>query len=382
MKHYLIPLLLSLSISGCALFSDKDETEPPAELQDFQAKVQLDTLWSRKLGVGSDEQFVRYMPAILGERVFVADRKGKVWALAADSGEELWEVNTKARISAAAGVGEGLVLLGTSEAEVLALSTSDGSVQWRTSVASEVMSVPRVERGTVAVQTVDGTLSGLRVSDGERQWVYDRTVPALTLRGTSTPVAGGGVFIAGFANGRLAALIAEKGQVAWEIAVAEPRGRSELERMVDLDADPMVMGNTVYAVTFQGRVAAIDIPSGQIEWARELSSFTSLGLDYNNLYITDDHSDLWALNRRSGASVWKQDALHLRGLSAPVALEDYVAVGDYAGYVHLLSRFDGEIVARMRTDSKGIAALQVVGERLFVLGKGGNLTVLKIHSDR
>ncbi len=207
-------------------------------------------------------------------------------------------------------------------------------------------------------------------------------MPALTLRGTSSPVAGGGVFIAGFANGRLMALLAEQGQVAWEVAVAEPRGRSELERMVDLDADPIVAGNTVYAATFQGRIAAIDIPSGQIEWAREFSTYTSLGQDFSNLYVCDDQGDLWALNRRNGASVWKQDALHLRGLSAPVAYEDYVAVGDFAGYVHLLSRFDGEIIGRLKTDSKGIASLHVVGERLLVLGKGGTLSVLRAAANR
>lgn len=382
MKRWAWYLILLVGLGGCSLFGEKDTSEPPAEITDINQKVRLEQVWEQRAGSGSDDQFIRLMPAFLGDQLFVADRKGHVLALAVENGKTQWAVDTDARVSGAVGAGDGLVVFGTRDAEVVALNIRDGSEQWRSRVPSEVLSVPRIERGVVAVQTVDGTLTGLDAENGERRWVYDRTVPALTLRGTGTPAAAGGVVIAGFASGKLAALTAEQGRVAWEVVVAEPRGRSELERMVDLDADPVIFGNSVYAVTFQGQLAAVDIPGGQIEWSRDMSSFAGLGVDFSHVYVTDESSDLWALNRRNGASLWKQDALHLRGLTAPVSFDEYVAVGDFEGYVHLLSRFDGELVGRVRADGKGIAALHVVGDRLFVLGRGGSLAVYRIKADR
>lgn len=380
MRVWALYLTTLLGLGGCSLFADKEDVEPPAELTKYEQRVTLVKQWERDLGAGADGQFVRLMPAFLGEQVFVADRKGRVWALTAADGTVLWETQTKTRISAAAGVGEGLVLVGSSDAEVLALDRNDGSLQWRSSVPSEVLSVPQVERGVVVVQTVDGTITGLQADSGERLWVYDRSVPALTLRGTGTPVVGGGLAISGFASGKLAALVVEQGRVLWETAVAVPRGRSELERMVDLDADPLIFGDSVYAVTFQGKVAAVDIPSGQTQWTRDMSSHAGIGVDFSHLYVSDEQSHVWALNRRNGATLWKQDALHLRALRAPVAFGDYVVVGDFAGYVHLLSRFDGELLGRVRIDSKGIATLRVVGERLYVLGQGGSLAVYQAES--
>jgi outer membrane protein assembly factor BamB len=377
MRHwYWYPVLLVL-LCGCAL-RGKDTSEPPAPLTGIEQKVKLEQVWERRLGSGHDGQFVRLVPAFVGDQVYVADRKGRVFALNAETGKERWEVNTRARISAGVDVGEGLVVAGTSDGEVLALGMDDGAERWRVRVPSEVLAVPRIEAGVVVVQTADGTLTGLNAGNGERRWAFDRSMPSLTLRGGSTPAAAGGVVIAGFANGRLALLTVEQGRVVWELTVAEPRGRSELERMVDLDADPVIEGNKVYAVSYQGQVAAVNIPSGQIDWSRDMSAYAGLGVDFSQLYVTDDKSEVWALNRRDGTSLWKQDALRRRGLTAPVPFRDLVAVGDFEGHVHLLARFDGDLVGRVRTDSRGIADLQVVGDRLYVLGKGGLLTALRV----
>lgn len=375
MRHWLwYPFLLVL-LAGCAL-RGKDTSEPPAPLTSIEQQVRLETVWERRFGSGHDGQFVHLVPAFAGERLFLADRKGRVFALESETGKPLWEVNTRARISAAVEAGEGLVLLGTSDGEVLALEIQDGAERWRVRVPSEVLAVPRIERGMVVVQTADGTLTGLEAASGERRWVFDRTMPALTLRGSSTPAVAGGAVLAGFANGRLALLGVEQGRLAWELAVAEPRGRSELERMVDLDADPLIDGVTAYAVSYQGQVVAVDMRSGQVDWRRDMSAYAGLGLDANQLYVTDDLSQVWALNRRNGASLWKQDALRLRDLTAPQPFGELVVVGDFEGHLHLLSRFDGDLLGRLRTDSRGIASLRVVGSHLYVLGKGGLLTVL------
>jgi outer membrane protein assembly factor BamB len=352
----------------------EDNAEPPAKLEKLQDPVALKRLWSARIGVGYDSQFVRLVPAVSDEYLLAADRKGRVAAYAAGSGKRLWEIRTDAPISAGPGVGDDLVLLGTSDARILALALEDGELLWETNVSSEVLSVPQIDRGVVVVQSIDGNVTGLDAADGRQLWIYDRDVPVLTLRGTSTPAVGYGAVIAGFASGKVAALTIDQGFVAWETSVAVPKGRSEIERMVDIDGDPVIMGGAVYVVTYQGRVAVIDAQSGNLGWTRDLSSYAGLGVDFAQVYITDQDSNVWALTRDSGGSVWKQDKLSNRSLTAPTPINNYVAVGDFEGYVHLLSRYDGHIAGRIKIDSKGVSARPlVVGDVMYVYGNGGTL---------
>ena len=382
MIRLLVTLLVSGLLSACSgmpLLSGADNTDPPAELETLSGDIRLKQLWSRDVGVGFDEQFVRLVPTVYGEHLLVADRKGRVSALSADSGKPLWKVDTGVLISAGPGAGEGLVLVAGSDGEVLALGLEDGAQVWRAQVSSEVLAVPQIDLGVVVVQTADGKVVGLGARDGKQLWIYDRTVPVLTLRGTSTPAVERGVVIAGFASGKVAALSTERGFVAWETNVAIPQGRSELERMVDIDSDPVIAGNSVYVTTFQGRLAMIDVQSGDPGWTRDMSSFAGLGVDFSQVYVTDDHSNVWALARDSGASVWKQEKFRNRGLTGPEPYNDYVAVGDFEGYLHLLSRTDGHTVARTRVDSKGIRATPLaVGDVLYVYGNGGTLAAYSL----
>ena len=378
----LVTLLVSGLLSACSgmpLLSGADNADPPAELETLSGDIRLKQLWSRDVGVGFDEQFVRLVPTVYGEHLLVADRKGRVSALSADSGKPLWKVDTGVLISAGPGAGEGLVLVAGSDGEVLALGLDDGAQVWRAQVSSEVLAVPQIDLGVVVVQTADGKVVGLGARDGKQLWIYDRTVPVLTLRGTSTPAVERGVVIAGFASGKVAALSTERGFVAWETNVAIPQGRSELERMVDIDSDPVIAGNSVYVTTFQGRLAMIDVQSGDPGWTRDMSSFAGLGVDFSQVYVTDDHSNVWALARDSGASVWKQEKFRNRGLTGPEPYNEYVAVGDFEGYLHLLSRTDGHTVARTRVDSKGIRATPLaVGDVLYVYGNGGTLAAYSL----
>ncbi len=377
MKRLLAMLLVSWLLSGCSgmpLFSGEDNTDPPAELEQLSADIQLKQLWSRDVGVGFDGQFVRLVPTVHGEHLLVADRKGRVTALSAESGKQLWEVDTEALISAGPGAGEGLVLVATSDGAVLALGLDDGAPVWRAQVSSEVLAVPQIDLGVVVIQTADGKVVGLGARDGKQLWIYDRTVPVLTLRGTSTPAVERGVVVAGFASGKVAALTTERGFVAWETNVAIPKGRSELERMVDIDSNPVIEGASVYVTAFQGRLAVIDVLTGDLGWTRDMSSFAGLGVDFSQVYVTDEDSNVWSLARDSGASVWKQDILRNRGLTGPEPYKEYVAVGDFEGYLHLLSRYDGHIAARTRVDSKGISATPLtLGDVLYVYGNGGKL---------
>lgn len=383
MKPLAAILMLAALLSGCSSMSGflggEDNAEPPAELQKLDDPVALKRLWSTSVGVGYDSQFVRLVPAVSGDRILAADRRGRVVAYDAASGKRLWETRTDAPVSAGPGVGDGLVLVGTSDARVLALELEDGAILWEAAVSSEVLSVPQVDRGVVVVQSVDGNVAGLDAIDGGQLWIYDRDVPVLTLRGTSTPAVGFGAVIAGFASGKLAALTIEEGFVAWETSVAVPRGRSEIERMVDVDGDPIIMGSAVYVASYQGRVVVIDAQSGSLGWTRDMSSHAGIGVDFAQVYVTDQDSSVWALTRESGGTVWKQEQLANRSLTPPAPFEDYIAVGDFEGYVHLLSRYDGHVAGRVRVDGKGVSSRPlVVGDTLYVYGNGGTLAAYRL----
>lgn len=376
-------ILTGLAITGCTalsnLLSNEDNSLPPAPLPELQDALNVDTLWSERVGASAKDQHVMLVPVTDGERVFVSDHKGEVRALAATTGETLWRTRTKLPISGGTGFGSGYVLVGSSDGKVLALSAVDGAVQWQAEVSSEVLAAPGAADGIVVVRTVDGKLFGLNASNGARLWVYDRQVPALTLRGTSTPLMVANTVFIGLDSGRLAAVSITDGQPLWETAISVPRGRSELERMVDLDAQPIIVDDVIYVASFQGAIAAVDRFSGDVLWRRELSSYAGLGADQNHLYVTDEQSHLWAFDRYSHASLWRQDALQGRRLTAPVAFRDYVVTADFEGYLHWLRRSDGKLVGRTRIDRKGVIAPPIIAaDTLYVYGQGGTLAALQI----
>ena len=368
---------------GCAMFSDymaEDTQDPPSPLTSFEEEFNIKRVWSTDTGAGSDKQHLKLTPAIADNKVFVADYKGRVQGIKLETGERLWDVETKTDISAGPGAGSGLVLVGTRNADILALSMSNGKELWRTSVSSEVLSVPKVSAGIVIVRTVDGRTRALDASSGKRLWIYDRSQPVLTLRGNSSPAVTQDIGLVGFDNGKLAALLLKNGRLIWESTIAVPRGRSELERMVDIDGDPVVRDGVVYIVSYQGNVAALELKSGRLLWTRKMSSYAGLDVTDKQIYITDDESDVWALDRNSGASLWRQDKLKWRSLTAPVAMDNHVVIADFEGYLHWLSQEDGHLVARGRADSSGFASAPiVVDELLIALGKGGELSAFRIE---
>lgn len=383
MMRLAVILLLAISSGGCGTVSDymrgKDNSEPPAPLQVFQASVQVQTAWSARVGSGSDNEYFKLTPSVANGKVFAADRRGRVSAYDAASGRSLWSVESKAAVSGGPGNGEGLVLVGTSDGEVLALDEGSGAERWRVRVSSEVLSAPVAAQGVVVVRTVDGKLFGLDVHEGKRLWTHDSSVPALTLRSTSAPVIAGDMVLGGFASGRLVALSINDGRMLWETVIAEPHGRSELERLVDISAEPQVVGRTIYVTSYQGRVAALDLESGRLIWTRDMSSYAGLSVDDHAVYITDDKGQVFGLDRRDGRALWKQDKLRARAVTAPEVYGEYVVVGDFEGYLHWMARDDGGFVARVRTDEAGILTPPMaVGDLLYVNGKGGVLAALRM----
>ena len=352
-----------------------DNAEPPSPLVDFVETASPDNVWSQNIGKGTDELFIKLVPAVLDDQVFIADTRGNIAALYADTGKNIWRKDSDLPITGGPGADVNLVMVGTSEGDVLSLSIETGEEVWRSTVSSEVLSSPREADGVVVVRTIDGKVFALDATSGERLWIYDRTVPSLTLRGTSTPVIANGLVIAGFDGGRVTALELKTGKLIWETRVAISRGRSELERMVDIDTRPLIVGDTIYVTTFQANVSAISLENGQILWQRDISSHSELGADGRNLYVTDEMSNVWALDRFSGASIWKQEKLTSRQVTGPAVLGDKVIVGDLEGYLHWMDKSTGDFVARRRVSKDPILAKPTTAnDMLFAYSSDGTLS--------
>jgi len=324
----------------------------PAELTEIQPKATLKILWQGS--VGSAGKGVLF-PAIAGNAVYAAGADGNVSGFDAATGKAGASIEAGQRISGGVGLGGDLVLLGTPKGEVLAFDR-ESKLLWKTQLSSEVLAPPEAQDGIVVVRSGDGRIHGLNVATGKSMWIYQRATPALSVRTHAGVVLHRGAVFAGFPGGRLVALSLSNGNVGWEGVVALPRGTTELERVADVTSLPLVDGKQVCAAAFQGRVACFDVLRGTQLWTREVSSVAGIGADVRYLYVTDDRDAVLALDKASGASIWRQDKLAGRTVSAPLALGSYVVVGDLEGYVHLLSREDGSFAARIATDGSAINA--------------------------
>ncbi|MCW8921784.1 MAG: outer membrane protein assembly factor BamB [Sedimenticola sp.] len=388
MLRFLTVPLLALLLTGCGSmnpmdwFSSEDNSEPPAELTELVNSVATRVLWTASVGGGADEQRVKLVPYVSDGKVYAASRSGEVRALDASTGRAVWSVDTDLEISGGPGAGDGLVLIGTSNGEVVALDAAGGTEKWRARVSSEVLSVPRAARGVVVVHTIDGKLFGLDAATGTHKWIYDRSTPVLTLHGSSSPVIVGNRVICGFASGKLVMLNLSNGDLLWEISVTAPSGRSELERMVDIDGDPLVVGDVVFVTTYQGEMAAISIDTGVVLWRRKLSSYAGMGADFSQLYVSDDTDHVLAVDPGNGAALWKNQKLQYRKLTAPIELSGIIMVGDFEGYLHQLSREDGRLLGRLRIAKSAISTPPIVRDGVaYIYADGGELAAVTI-SDR
>lgn len=374
-------VLACLAGSGCGVTEKvtgyftggKDNVEPPSPLVEFPIRLNVIRLWSENTG-GPDKQYLKLAPAVAGQRVFITNPQGGLRALDATNGRKLWHAELDEPVTGGPGVGQNSVLLGTGKGEVISVNAETGRVEWRGRVSSEVLSPPLRQDNTVVARTNDGKIYGLDADRGKPLWIYDRTVPPLTLRGTSAPVISAGIVIAGFDGGRLAALDLRTGRLLWETAVAAARGRSELERMVDIDSDPLVFEGVAYVVSFQGQLAAVQVETGRILWSRDMSSYAGFSADERYLYLADDDSHLRAFDRFTGSAVWSNEKLHARAATGPASIGGYVVAGDVEGYLHWLDKETGDFVARQRLcDKRIIVQPLVVGKILYAYCSDGTL---------
>lgn len=369
-----------VALAGCsgapAWLTFKEGAEKPAALVDFKAVATVRTLWHADVGSAGDSVF---SPAVSDASVFAAATAGQLARFDAASGKQIWRVETGRKLSGGVGAGSNMVLVGTPKGEVLAYDGAGKSL-WKAQLSSEVLSAPQPVDGMVVARTGDGRIFGLDASDGKRKWMYQGIVPALSLRSHAGVVVSHGAVFAGFAGGKLVALNLSNGSVGWEASVAQPRGTTELERIADITSVPVLDERQVCAVAYQGRVACFESKSGNLLWARDVSSSMGLAMDEHGLYVADDKGAVIAYDKGTGATLWKQDKLTARRVTAPLPLGERLAVADLQGYVHLLSREDGAFVARSATDGSPVPAPAAALDGGFVVQTAnGGLYALSIQ---
>ncbi len=369
------------TVSGWFDFDDDDDPKQPAELVDFEETVKIKKLWSQGVGNGQGIGFYSIQPVIEGEVIYVAAADGDLEAFDKMSGKSLWDVELELPISGGVGVYEDTLLLGSSDGFVLKVDANSGEVLWTSSLSGEVMSVPQSNGQLVLAHTLDGKLQGLDFDTGELVWTYDSNVPVLTLRGSCTPLLNGDDAYVGFANGRVLAFDIATGGIVWEVRVAIPQGRSEIERVVDIDGSMTLVGNELFAASYQGRLAAIDVSEGRKLWQHNVSSFSGVSQGFGNVYVADADGTVYAYQRSGQGERWQQAALAYRGLSRPTPVSSYVAVGDAEGYVHFLSQVDGEFAGRVKADGDGVRADMLAEDnRLYVYGNSGDLIAYEVKT--
>ena len=384
-RSLLILVALCVALGGCTWLKGlgkKDNVQPPTPLTEFAPTTQIEHVWSEGVGKGAGQSGARLAPGSADGRLYAASVDGTVEAIDAATGRTLWQVhlgksghgwriwrrgdNSLRWAGGPAAQGD-LVVVGGLDGQVYALSTQDGAERWHAQLTSEVIAAPAIGDGVVVVRTNDGHLVGLAVSDGSRKWIFDQPVPALSLRGNSAPLIANGIVYDGFDNGKVVAVRLDDGNEQWAQALSTGEGRTEVERLADVDGNIVSDGGTLYAAGYRGQVAALASDSGRPLWQRDLSSYVGAAVSGNSVVVVDADGNVWAFDRETGVNLWKQDQLKYRLLSAPAIQGKYVAVGDSEGYVHWLTLTDGKFAARERLSRKAIeGAPLVVGDLLYV----------------
>ena len=351
MKPGRIPAAIVLLGFLVSCGGNKDNADPPAELTAIKINVPLQLNWALDTRAAKNRASYRLRPLLVGNHAYSIDTDGTVVSVDLASGRKLWKFDTE--LTPITGLaGNDQILIATSQdGDIVAYREADEELEllWKTRIESEIRATPLIDNDQVFVRSVDGKLRSLAIADGNEQWVVARSVPALSLTGNSEPLVQGELVFAGFDDGKLIAYDRVTGQTRWESTISAPGGRTEIERLVDVDGSFVLRDGVIYVSSFQGRLAAIQAVSGDLLWSREFSSYQPIAIDDDALYLSADNSHLWAIDRRTGTAFWKQDVLHARKITAPAILGDNLVVADLDGYLHWFSRSEGTLLGRIRT---------------------------------
>jgi outer membrane protein assembly factor BamB len=388
----LLAVGLSVALMSACSSSDVEE-EPVSELVDIQATVFPEIIWDTSVGDGVGDYYSQLRPTVRYGKVFVADRSGIVVAFDETSGDELWKqdfndvfeqqlvTKTKGvRLAAGVTAARSKVFIGGETGLLVALDEATGDVVWSTQANGELLSAPTVAEDVVAVNTSKGTFEAFNVDNGEKLWSYEMQLPNLTLRGTGSAVYEAGGFFLGSADGKVAVVVKSNGQAAWEQTVFSPTGANEFTRMADIDMTPLILGDNLYVASYNGNLVSMELRDGRVVWSRKYSSFNDLAAAGISLFLVDDHSRIYSVDRRNGLELWSNSELKNRQLTAPAVIDNYIVVGDFEGYLHFIDRISGEVVGRIEVDSDGLYGQPlVVDDKIYVQGRSGKVAIVSLN---
>ncbi|WP_153447633.1 outer membrane protein assembly factor BamB [Vibrio algicola] len=370
LKRGLALTFITLGLLGC---SSEEDTIVMSPLPVVKSQFTPKTIWTASIDDGVGHYFSKLAPTYAYDKVFVASRDGDVKALDPKTGKTLWEKDLgkdePARLSGGVTALYDKIFIGSENGQVYALSVDDGSLVWQKDIEGEVLAKPLADQNFVMLNTAKGSLIALDQDTGEQEWDISNEVPNLTLRGDSSPASvSGGVFW-GMSNGRLAAALIQKGQLLWQQPIGTPKGSTEIDRLVDVDASPLIIGANLYTVGINGQLVAVDLRSGTPMWKRTYSSATDLATDGSKLFVVTDKDHLIGVDVRSGTKLWENNDLQYRQLSDPTVIGDYLVVGDNEGYLHWIDRDTGAFVAQqlIGDDDDGIAVAPIALDDGFVV---------------
>ncbi len=374
MKRFPLYLML-LALVACG--NKKDEVKPN-ELVDVTEQGEVKTLWKRQFDSADKAFGYKLIPKEKDGNLFVATQGGKVYSLDAKTGNTQWEVDLEVEVSAGPGISDTVLVVGGPEGQVVAMDIDSGSVLWETSVTSEVLSPPVIDRNIVVVRTQDGRVYGFSIQSGNREWSFDTNIPNLTLRGNSTPIAKGGRVYVGFDNGKVAALNILDGSVLWQQNVINNQGKTEIERIADIDGDIDVVATDLYISSAADKTMSVATESGRALWSQNIGSVTGVTVSRRSLYLTDNLSVVHQLNRTDGSRGWSQEQFLNRNLTKPSFYLGDLVVGDYEGYVHFLDGVTGDVINRTRVgDDEFYHSPVIVSDVIYAYNYDGTLSALQ-----
>lgn len=390
-KYLLVASMTVMFLSACSS-TDVDDN-PVSPLPAITASVFPEMTWSAQVGDGVGDYYSRLQPAVRYQKIFAADRNGLVEAFDEQSGEKLWSKdfseqfrdnllakNKGARLSGGITAARDKIFIGSESGLLAVLNAENGELVWVKKTDGEILSLPTVAEDMVAVTTGSGVLEAFNIDEGKHLWSYESLMPSLTLRGTGSAAYEAGGFFMGTAEGKIAVVVKDNGQPAWEQAVYTPKGGNEFSRMADVDMTPLIVGDELYAVSYNGNLVAMELRTGRVLWSRKYSSFNELAISGLSLFVVDDHSRIYAVDKRNGLELWRNSSLSGRQLTSPTVYKDYVVVGDFEGYLHFIDRSNGKILGRILVDSDGLYSRPVIaGGKLYVQGRSGKVAAITVQ---
>lgn len=383
MKVKLSILALCVAMQGCSKVDDyllgKDNTPKPKELAELHDKIKVAQNWSAPVGKSAkNKEYLRLKPVIRGGIIYTADASGIVRAVSKRDGQIHWTTPLKHGLVSGPTLGKGYLAVGTDNASVVLLNQADGKQVWQKKVSGEVLSPPAVTHGKVIAKTIDGKVYAFNAKDGKQLWMAEHGSPSLILKASSSPVVVGGLVLIGFSDGKMDAYDISSGRLMWQRSIAYASGASDVEQLVDIDADPIIDGNVAYLASYQGYIGALSLSDGQFIWKKPGSVYKNMLLSGNTLYVSDSQDVIWSINKQSGQVNWKQKVLKARGLTEPALVGTNLVVGDKTGYLHFIDPQNGEMLARFKAAGGVSISPSVTGRTLYVLTDNGILSKLSV----